>query len=35
MYLSASAFAGFGDRYGAALMVGGDVVQVFRRGVMP
>ena len=35
MFISASAFAGFGERYGAALMVGGDVVQIFRRGVMP
>ena len=35
MYVSASAFAGYGDRYGAALSVGGDVIQMFRRGVMP
>jgi hypothetical protein len=35
MFLSASAFAGWGDRYGAALAVGADVVQFFRRGVMP
>jgi hypothetical protein len=35
LFLSASAFAGWGDRYGAALAVGGDVVQFFRRGVMP
>jgi hypothetical protein len=35
MFISASAFAGWGDRYGAALSVGGDVLQVFRRGVMP
>ena len=35
MYVAASAFAGWGDRYGATLSVGGDIVQVFRRGVMP
>ncbi len=35
LYLAAAAFAGFGDRYGAAVSVGGDVVQIFRRGVMP
>lgn len=35
MYVAAAAFAGFGDRYGATLSVGGDVVQVFRRGAMP
>ena len=35
MYVAASAFAGFGDRFGGTLAVGGDVVQVFRRGVMP
>jgi hypothetical protein len=35
LFVSASAFAGWGDRYGAALSVGGDVVQLFRRGVMP
>jgi hypothetical protein len=35
MYLAASAFAGWGDRYGGALAIGGDVIQVFRRGVMP
>lgn len=35
LYLSASGFAGWGDRYGAALAVGADVVQFFRRGVMP
>jgi len=35
MYVAASAFAGWGDRYGASLSVGGDIVQVFRRGVMP
>jgi hypothetical protein len=35
MYIAAAAFAGFGDRYGAAVSVGGDVVQIFRRGVMP
>ena len=35
IFVAAAAFAGFGDRYGAALSVGGDVVQIFRRGVMP
>ncbi len=35
MYVSASAFAGWGDRYGASLSVGGDIVHLFRRGVMP
>jgi hypothetical protein len=35
LYIAAAAFAGFGDRYGAAVSVGGDVVQIFRRGVMP
>lgn len=35
MFVSASAFAGWGDRYGASLSVGGDIVHVFRRGVMP
>lgn len=35
MFLAASAFAGFGDRYGGTISVGGDVIQVFRRGVMP
>jgi hypothetical protein len=35
MYVAAAAFAGFGDRYGGTLSVGGDVVQVFRRGAMP
>lgn len=35
MYVAAAAFAGLGDRYGASLSVGGDVVQVFRRGRMP
>jgi hypothetical protein len=35
MYVSAAAFAGLGDRYGATLSIGGDVVQVFRRGRMP
>ncbi len=35
LYLAASAFAGWGDRYGGAVTVGGDVIQVFRRGVMP
>jgi hypothetical protein len=35
MYIAAAAFAGFGDRYGGTLSVGGDVVQVFRRGAMP
>jgi hypothetical protein len=35
LFVSASAFAGWGDRYGASLAVGGDIVHVFRRGVMP
>jgi hypothetical protein len=35
MFVSASAFAGWGDRYGASLSVGADIVHVFRRGVMP
>lgn len=35
MFVSASAFAGWGDRYGATLGVGGDVVQFYHRGVMP
>jgi hypothetical protein len=35
LFVSASAFAGWGDRYGATVAVGGDVVQYFRRGVMP
>lgn len=35
MFVAAAAFAGWGDRYGATLSVGGDVVQIFRRGVMP
>ena len=35
MFVSASAFAGWGDRYGGSLAVGGDIIQVFRRGVMP
>jgi hypothetical protein len=35
MFVSASAFAGWGDRYGATVGVGGDVVQFYRRGVMP
>ncbi len=35
MFLALAAFAGFGDRYGGTLSVGGDVIQVFRRGVMP
>jgi hypothetical protein len=35
IFVAAAAFAGFGDRYGAAVSVGGDVVQIFRRGVMP
>jgi hypothetical protein len=34
-FLSASAFAGMGDRYGAAIALGGDIVQFYRRGVMP
>jgi hypothetical protein len=35
MFIAAAAFAGWGDRYGATLSIGGDVVQIFRRGVMP
>ena len=35
VYVSAAAFAGFGDRYGATVAIGGDVVQVFKKGVMP
>jgi hypothetical protein len=35
LFVSAAGFAGWGDRYGATLGVGGDVVQFFRRGVMP
>ena len=35
VYLAAAAFAGLGDCYGATLGIGGDVVQVFRRGRMP
>jgi len=35
MYVSAAAFAGFGDRYGATVAIGGDIVQVFKKGVMP
>lgn len=35
LFVSASGFAGWGDKYGATLAVGGDVVQFFRRGVMP
>jgi hypothetical protein len=35
LYLSASAFAGWGDRYGGSVAVGGDVVQFFRRGALP
>jgi len=35
MFVAAAAFAGWGDRYGATVSVGGDVVQIFRRGVMP
>jgi hypothetical protein len=35
LFVSASAFAGWGDRYGASLSVGGDIVHVFHRGVMP
>jgi hypothetical protein len=35
LYVAAAAFAGWGDRYGGSLSVGGDVVQIFRRGVMP
>jgi hypothetical protein len=35
VYIAAAAFAGFGDRYGATVDIGGDILQVFRRGVMP
>ncbi|MDB4966727.1 MAG: hypothetical protein JWN44_2416 [Myxococcales bacterium] len=35
MFVAAAAFAGFGDRYGGTVSVGGDVVQFYRRGVMP
>lgn len=35
MFLSAAAFAGYGDHYGAMVAIGGDVVQVFRRGALP
>lgn len=35
MFVAAAAFAGWGDRYGATVSVGGDVVQIFHRGVMP
>jgi hypothetical protein len=35
LFVSASAFAGWGDRYGATFGIGGDVVQFYRRGVMP
>ena len=35
MFVSAAGFAGYGDRYGATFGVGGDVIQYFRRGVMP
>ena len=35
MFIAAAAFAGWGDRYGATVSVGGDIVQIFRRGVMP
>jgi hypothetical protein len=35
MFVAASAFAGYGDRYGGTLSLGGDVVQFYRRGVMP
>lgn len=34
-YLAAAAFAGYGDQYGGSLSVGADVVQIFRRGVLP
>lgn len=34
-FLSAAVFAGWGDRYGGTVSVGADVVQMFRRGVMP
>jgi hypothetical protein len=35
LYIAASGFAGWGDRYGGTLAVGGDVIQVFKKGVMP
>lgn len=35
LFLSASAFGGMGDQFGGALAVGGDVVQIFHRGVLP
>lgn len=35
LFVSASAFAGWGDRYGGSIAVGGDVVQYFRRGALP
>jgi len=34
-FLAAAAFAGWGDRYGGTLSVGADLVQFYRRGVMP
>jgi hypothetical protein len=35
MFISAAAFGGYGDRYGASLAVGGDVVQFWKRGALP
>jgi hypothetical protein len=35
LYVAAAGFAGWGDRYGGTLSVGGDVIQVFKKGVMP
>lgn len=35
LFLAAAAFAGYGDQYGGSLSVGADVVQIFRRGVLP
>jgi hypothetical protein len=34
-FLAAAAFAGWGDRYGGTVSVGADLVQFYRRGVMP
>jgi hypothetical protein len=34
-FLAAAAFAGWGDRYGGTLSIGADLVQFYRRGVMP
>jgi hypothetical protein len=35
MYLLASAFGGLGDQFGGAVAVGGDIVQIYRRGRLP